>query len=129
MKVVFNKVNLNATRQRGFLQVDLAIALVILAVAIVPLGFSFMQEREALHLDYARAVANEIVDGEMEILAAGDWKSFPDGAQNYTVHSRAVANLPPGHFELTKTGRHLRLEWKSDKRSGIAPVIREITLQ
>ncbi len=89
-----------------------------------------MQERMALRLDYTRAVANEIVDGEMEVLVAGDWKNFPDGAQNYTVHSLAAANLPLGHFELTKTGKNLRLEWKPDKHSGgLGPVIREVTLK
>lgn len=129
MKTAVKQNASNVTRQRGFLEVDMVVALAILGLAILPLGFSFMQDRTALRLDYSRAVANEIVDGEMEILAAGDWKSFPDGAQNYTVHSRAVANLPAGHFELNKTGKHLRLEWKPDKHSGVAPVIREVTVQ
>ena len=71
----------------------------------------------------------EIVDGEMEILAAGGWKNFPDGTQNYPVQAKAAANLPPGKFQLTKTGNHLRLEWQSDKREGIGPVVREITVK
>ena len=71
----------------------------------------------------------EIVDGEMEILAAGDWRNFPDGQQVYPVHAPAAATLPPGKFQLTKTGNHLRLEWTADKRQGIAPVIREVTVK
>ncbi len=114
--------------RRGFLEVDLAVALVILSMAIVPLGFAFMQERAALRAEYCRAVADEIVDGEMEILAAGDWKSFPDGTQAYTVHSRAAANLPPGHFELSKGGNHLRLEWVPDGHPHGA-IAREITVK
>lgn len=129
MKTALNQKALHTARQHGLFEVDMAVALAILALAILPLGFSFMQDRTALHLDYSRAVANEIVDGEMEILAAGDWKSFPDGLQSYTFHSRAAANLPPGHFELNKTGKHLRLEWKPDKHSGVGPVIREVTVQ
>ena len=82
-----------------------------------------------LRIEYCRSVANEIVDGEMEILAAGEWKNFPDGPQNYTVHAHAAAYLPPGHFQLTKTGNHLRLEWKSDKRRGIGTVVREVTVK
>jgi AhpC/TSA family len=82
-----------------------------------------------LRLDYFRAVADEVVDGEMEILAAGGWKNFPDGTQAYTVHSRAAANLPAGHFELIKTGNHLRLEWTPDKRRGIGAVVREVTIK
>ena len=113
--------------RRGFLMVDAVVAMAILSLAIVPLGFSFARERQVLKIEYLHGVANEIVDGEMEILAAGDWKNFPDGAQNYTVHSQAAANLPLGHFQLTKTGNHLRLEWKPDKRQGIGAAVREVT--
>ncbi len=115
--------------QQGILMIDLAMAMIVFSVAIFPLAFSFVKEREVLRLDYFRAVADEAVDGEMEVLAAGDWKNFPDGAQAYTVHSRAVANLPAGHFELTKTGNHLRLEWVPDKRQGIGTVVREVTIK
>jgi hypothetical protein len=114
---------------RGFLEVDLFVALAILALAIIPLGFSISHEQKALRADYCRAVINEIVDGEMEILAAGDWKRFPDGLQVYTVHSRAAGNLPAGHFELTKTGKHLRLEWAPDAHAGVGAVVREINVQ
>ncbi len=113
----------------GFLEVDLIVALAIFALAIVPLGFSFAHEQKTLRLDYFRAVANEVVDGEMEVLAAGDWKEFAEGSQVYIVHSRAAKNLPPGHFELTKAGKHLRLEWTPDARKGVGPVVREITVQ
>jgi len=115
--------------RRGFLMVDAVVAMAILSLAIVPLGFSFARERQVLKIEYFHSVANEIVDGEMEILAAGDWKNFPDGAQTYAVHSRAAASLPPGHFQLTKAGNHLRLEWMPDKRKGIGAVVREVTVK
>jgi hypothetical protein len=111
------------------LEVDLVVGLAILMIAIVPLGYSFARERQVLKMEYFRSVADEIVDGEMEILAAGDWKNFPDGSQIYTVHSRAAANLPPGHFQLTKAGNHLRLEWTPDERRGSSAVVREITIK
>ena len=109
--------------------VDLVVAVAILTMAIVPLGFSFARERKALRAEYVRAAANEIVDGEMEILAAGDWKQFQDGAQSYAVHSHAAANLPASHFQLTKTGNHLRLEWTPDRHEGIGAVVREVTVK
>ena len=115
--------------QHGFLMVDAVVAMAILSLAIVPLGFSFARERQVLKIEYQRGVANEIVDGEMEILATGDWNKFLDGAQSYTVRARAAASLPPGHFQLTKTGNHLRLEWTPDKRKGISAVVREVTIQ
>jgi hypothetical protein len=115
--------------RRGFLMVDLVVAMAILSLAIVPLGFSFVRERQVLKIEYLRSVANEIVDGEMEILAAGDWKNFPDGSQHYSVHANAAATLSPGHFQLTKTGNRLRLEWTPDKRHGIGAVVREVTVK
>ena len=122
------KTNRKTSRRRGFLEVDLLVGLAILALAIVPVGFAFARERQALKNEYLRAVANEVVDGEMEILAAGAAKDLPDGMQNYPVQSRAAAVLPPGKFELTKTGKHLRLEWCSDAKCGVSAVVRETDL-
>jgi hypothetical protein len=116
--------------QRGYLLIiDAIVGMAILTLAILPLAYAFGRERQLLRIEYLRAAAVEIVDGEMEVLAAGEWRDFPDGQQAYTVHARAAAHLPPGHFQLTKTGKHLRLEWQSDKRQGIGPVVREITVK
>jgi hypothetical protein len=122
----------SATKSRhihGFLMMDLIVGMAILTLAIAPLAFTFVHERHLLHAEYLRAVVVEIVDGEMEILAAGEWQAIPEGSQVYTVHARAAAGLPPGHFQLTRTGRHLRLEWKSDEPRGIGLVVREITVK
>jgi hypothetical protein len=116
-------------RTRGFLEVDLMVGLAILTLAVVPLGYSFARERQVLKIEYCRSVANEIVDGEMEILAAGAAKDLPDGSQNYPVHAAAATRLPPGHFQLTKTGNHLRLEWHPDEKHGVGAVVRETTLK
>ena len=115
--------------RRGFLMVDLVVAMAILTLTIVPLGFSFARERRAQRAEYFRAAADEIVDGEMEIIAAGDWKNLPDGAQTYTVRSRAAASLPAGRFQLTKTGKHLRMEWTPDRREGVGAIVREVTVK
>ena len=108
---------------------DLVIGMAILVVAFLPLAFSFVRERQLLRAEYSRSVVMEIVDGEMEILAAGEWRDFPDGQQAYTVHAQAAGSLPPGKFQLTRSGKHLRLEWKSDKPRGIGIVARETTVK
>jgi len=82
-----------------------------------------------LKLEYCRGVADEIVDGEMEILLAGAAKDLPEGSQVYTVTAQAASQLPRGHFQLTKTGNRLRLEWTPDVRRGYATVVREATLK
>ncbi len=116
-------------RRRGFLQIDLAVGLAILGIAILPLGYAFQRERQVLKIEYQRAVLNELVDGEMEILAAGAAKNLPDGAQNLAVKSKAAEKLPPGHFQLTKTGNHLRLAWSADEKCGVSPIAREAVLK
>jgi len=117
-------------RERGyFLMTDLVVGMAILTLAIMPLTFAFAHERQLLRVEYYRSVAVETVDGEMEILAAGAWRDFADGRQVYAVHANAATNLPPGHFQLTKAGNHLRLEWNSDKHHGIGTVVREITVK
>jgi hypothetical protein len=116
-------------RECGMLMADLFVAMAIFAVAIMPLAFSYVKETRLLRAEYFRGVAMEIVDGEMEILVAGEWWNLPEGSQPYTVHAGAAANLPPGRFQLIKTGNHLRLEWASDERQGIGAVVREVTFK
>ena len=114
---------------RAFLLVDLAVGMAILVLAIFPLAYTVQGESRLFRATYQRAIAMEIVDGEMEVLAAGQWHAFPEGTQPYIVTARAAVNLPAGHFQLTRTGNHLRLEWSADKKSGIGTVMREATLK
>jgi hypothetical protein len=105
------------------------VAMAILVIAVLPLGYSLIVDARFLHASYQRAVAMEIVDGEMEILAAGEWRSFPEGTHPYPVHAAAATNLPPGEFQLTREGNHLRLEWKPNQRIGAGTIIREVTVK
>ena len=100
-------------REAGALTTELVIALAILASTMIPLSFSFLREQKLLRLSYERAVAMEIVDGEMEILQAGEWKAWPEGALAYPATARAAKNLPAGKLTLTRQGERFRLEWKS----------------
>ena len=116
-------------RQRGFMMTEMAVAMAILLIAMLPLGYSVKSDARLFRVTYQRTVAMEIVDGEMEILAAGQWRNFTEGIHAYTVHANAATNLPPGQFQLTRTGQHLRLEWASAKKQGIGPVVREVTVK
>jgi len=116
-------------RERGALMTELLVAMALLVLALFPFAFAFTQEARLLRAGYWRSVAVEIVDSEAEILIAGEWRVFPEGHQPYVVQASAATNLPPGRFQLTKTGRHLRLEWQSDERKYVGPVVREITIK
>ncbi len=116
-------------RESGALMTDLMVGLAIFALALLPLGISFAKEMQLVRASYWRAVAMEVVDGEMEILAAGEWQAFADGQSAYAFHSPAATNLPPGRLQLTKSGKQLRLEWTSEERKGVGTVAREVTLK
>jgi hypothetical protein len=100
----------------------------ILVVAMLPLSYAFLHERQLSRALYYRAVAIEIVDGEMEILRAGAAREFGDGARPYSVSPQSATNLPPGRFLLTREGRRVRLEWLPEKRNQGGRVYREVEL-
>ena len=105
--------------------IELIVALGILTASVIPLAYSFAQEQRLCRVYYWRAVAMEIVDGEMETLVAGDWRNFGEGAHLYPVTAEAAKNLPPGKFILSVHGRQLRLEWRPDSPRNGASVERE----
>lgn len=121
----------SARRQaaRGSLSVELTVALGVLVLALLPLSVSFVPGQHALQSRYFRAVALEIVDGEMEVLAAGEWRAFAPGRQPYPVRAEAAKNLPPGAFTLTLTNGRVRLEWRPEARGTGGPVVREVVLK
>jgi len=99
-------------RQSGALATECVLALGLIAIATIPLLFAFMQEATYSRSCYYRAAAMEIVDGEMEILAAGEWKEFAVGQHDYPVTASSATNLPPGRFRLSVEPKRLRLEWR-----------------
>jgi hypothetical protein len=116
-------------RQRGSLMVELLVAVAILIGVLLPLAYSFVGERRLARAYYQRAVAMEIVDGEMEALLAGQWRAFPPGTHDYRVHAGAATNLPPGRFVLTVQPDKLRLRWQPALKDRGGPVTREAVLK
>ena len=102
----------NQRKNCGMLVWELVAAMAILAGVFFPLSLSLVNEGRVLRAGYFRAVAIDIVDGEMEVLTAGEWRAYPSGVHEYRVSAFAATNLPPGKFLLTVTAQTLRLEWK-----------------
>jgi hypothetical protein len=115
--------------QRASLIFEVVMAMTIVVIAVLPLGYALTSDAKLFRVTYQKAVAMEIVDGEIEILAAGGWRDIPEGSRPYTVHANAATNLPPGRFLLTRADNHLRLEWSSAKKSGIGTITREVTVK
>jgi hypothetical protein len=115
--------------ERGMLMTELFVAIAIVVATMVPLGLAMTKEHQYLRACYNRAVAMEIVDGEMEILVAGEWRAFADGIHPYAVSARAATNLPSGGFALTVTGKRLRLEWLPAQKDRGGKIAREATVK
>jgi Tfp pilus assembly protein PilV len=115
-------------KRRGLATVEIIVAMAILAVGVMPLAYSFAQETRLFRKSYQRAVAVELVDGEMEILLAGGWRSYSPGTNNYVLRGGAATNLPPGETRLTITGRQLRLEWLPARKDPFSKVVREAAI-
>ena len=109
--------------------VELLVALAIVIGVLLPLAYSFVSERRLARGYYQRAVAMEIVDGEMEVLLAGEWHAFSPGAHDYQVHAGAATNLPPGRFVLMLQPDKIRLRWLPAVKDRGGPVTREATLR
>ena len=109
--------------------VELLVALAILTGVLLPLAYSFVSERRLARAYYQRAVAMEIVDGEMEALLAGQWRAFTPGTHDYRVHAGAATNLPPGRFTLSVQPGKLRLRWQPAVKDRGGPVTREAILK
>jgi hypothetical protein len=106
-----SEVGLRQLPLRATALVEILVAMCILTLVMIPLSFSFAGEQREFRVYYHRALALEAVDGEMEILRAGEWRACPEGTQPYSVNNPSTTNLPPGRFVLTRQGRHLRLQW------------------
>lgn len=113
------------TSCRAMLTTELVVAMAILFIALIPLAYSVSRDQLACRAYYQRAVAMEIVDGEMEILLAGEWQAFKEGRQGYPVTNLAVTNLGKGEFILTRSNQWIRLEWRPAKTGRGGRVVRE----
>jgi hypothetical protein len=114
------------TRARGWLIPELMVALSIIVIALMPLAYSFRAEQRLVRAKYNQAVAMEIIDGEIEMLHAGDWRNYLEGEHPYKVMAASATNLPAGGFFLSRTGAMLRLEWKPSKKGSGGVIARQI---
>lgn len=117
-------------KERGSaLLAELIGAMLVLSVVFVSLTLVLIKDQQACRKYYYKAVAMEIVDGEMEVLKAGFWKEFKQGPQPYFTNAHSVTNLPAGELLLTLKGQKMRLEWKpKEQRFQSVHVVREVDL-
>jgi hypothetical protein len=108
---------------------ECVVALALFTIAVFPLTYGFVLEAKYSRACYHRAAAGEILDGELEILAAGEWRTLGPGTHPYPVSASAATNLPPGAFTLSIEPPRLRLEWRPASGRTNTWIVRERTLR
>lgn len=114
-------------RLAGALVMECLFALGFIAIAMIPLSFGFISEARYSRACYHRAALGSLIDGELEVLAAGEWQGLRPGTQIYPLKTDAIAGLPPGKTWATRdeSARRLRLAWTPDDGRTNAMVSRE----
>ena len=110
--------------RRGALIVELVVAMAMFLIAFVPLGVLAAREARLARSLYFRAVAGEILDGELEVLLAGGWKSVAPGTNELRVRAEATNSLPPGRFELVFAPPQLTVSWRATRPHTGADTVR-----
>ena len=113
----------------AFLQLDVAIAITVLALVFIPLSVSSSGDLDLARRHYFEAVALQLIDGEMDVLLAGERRKYTLGEYGITPVSEAVQNLPEGKFVLTVKQKQLTLTWVPTKRAKWGRVERVVQLK
>lgn len=117
--------------ERAALITELCVAIAIFSLIVLAAAAPLTMDQSMVRQQTARAVAMQIVDGEMEVLAAGAWRAYREGEHEYPVTSEAAKTLPKGRFVLLVDDQKVRLEWRTNRRAGgeSARVVREFRRQ
>lgn len=116
-------------RESGSLMTELVVAMSILLFGLIPLSYSVFSEKRLARATYQRSIAMELVDGELEVLAAGPWRDFTPGTNSYSVQANASVNLPTGEFRLIINSNRIELEWVPAEKNQGGSVRREVMVK
>ena len=116
-------------RCRAFLQLDVAVAITVLALVFIPLSVSSSGDLDLARRQYFEAVALQLIDGEMDVLLAGERRKHTTGEHRITPIGEAVQNLPEGEFVLTVHDQKPTLAWVPTKRAKWGRVERVVELK
>ena len=117
------------TNRLAFLQLDVAVAITVLALVFIPLSVSSSGDLDLARRQYFEAVALQLIDGEMDVLLAGERRKYTPGEHQIKPVGGAVQNLPEGEFVLTVHDQKLTLAWVPTKRAKWGRVERVVQLK
>ena len=117
------------TNRLAFLQLDVAVAITVLALVFIPLSVSSSSDLDLARRQYFEAVALQLIDGEMDVLLAGERRKYTPGEHQIKPVGEAVQNMPEGEFTLTVHDQKLTLAWVPTKRAKWGRVERVVQLK
>lgn len=115
-------------RRRGFASIDLFLAMAIFLVGFFSIAYLSTREMKLARAYYFDAIAMSLVDGELEVLAAGAWRELPPGESEFRSKAPTRESLPPGKLRATRSDRLIRLEWIPAGRGNGRHITREFAL-
>ena len=113
----------------AFLQLDVAIAITVLVLVFIPLSVSSSGGLDLARRHYFEAVALQLIDGEMDVLLAGERQKYTTGEHRIKPVGQAVQNLPEGEFVLNVQDEKLTLAWMPKKLAKWGRVERVVELK
>lgn len=112
------RIDRNRQRECAALMTELSMAIAIFSLVVLAGVAPLAMDQSMVRLQTTRAVAMQIVDGEMEVLVSGAWLAYREGEHDYPVAAEAAKTLPKGRFVLLIDAEKVRLEWRANRRAG-----------
>jgi len=113
----------------AFIQLDVVLAVSILILLFIPFGVTSSGKLDLARRQHFEAVALQMIDGELDVLLAGERQKYPLGEHKITPPGEAVKTLPVGEFILIVKEKQLSLAWVPEKGAKWGRVEREVTLK
>lgn len=122
-------VRTHSIRRHGFVSMDLFLAMALFLFGFFGIAFVSTREMRLARAYYYDAIAMSLVDGELEVLAAGEWQSLPEGESTYHSKAPTMSALPPGEFRATRSTKRIQLEWIPAQKGNGRHIVRGFALK
>jgi|TARA_B100001250_G_C19779176_1_gene781018 hypothetical protein len=116
-------------RPLAFVQLDVVVAIAILMLVFIPLTVTSSGKLDLARRHHVEAVVLQLIDGEIDVLLAGEQKKYNFGEHRITPSGEAAEDLPKGEFILTLKEKQLSLAWVPVKLAKWGRIEREVNLK
>ncbi len=116
-------------RRLAFIQLDVAVAIVILMLVFIPLTVTSSSKLDLARRHHVEAVVLQLIDGEIDVLLAGEQEKYNFGEHRITPAGEAAEDLPKGEFILTLKEKQLSLAWVPVKLAKWGRIERAVNLK